>query len=48
MMKNETYKIVDEDNNVIDELVGLSLPEAENKLTDLLNEGADVYLTEDD
>ena len=46
-MKNELYKIVDEDNNIIVELEGLSLLAAENKLTDLLNEGADAYLTED-
>lgn len=44
MDKNKLYKIVDENDEVIDDLVNLTLTQAEDILPDLLNEGADAYI----
>lgn len=42
--RNDDWKIVDENDEVIDGLVNLDLTQAELKLAALLNEGADVYI----
>lgn len=45
---NETYRIVDDDMNVIDDLINLTLEQAETALCRVLNEGADAYLVEEE
>lgn len=40
------YKIIDENDNVVDDLKDLTLDEAEEALTRVLNEGADAYMQE--
>ena len=49
-MTNSTqnYRIVDEDNNIVDGLVGLSLSEAEHMLCRCLNHGADAYIQDEE
>lgn len=41
---NNDWKIVDENDEVIDDLVNLTLTQAEDILPNLLNEGADAYI----
>ncbi len=40
------WRIVDEDNNVVDELQGLTEREADEALCNCLNQGGDCYLQE--
>jgi len=42
--KLELYKIVDENDETVDDLENLTLRQAEDALPDLLNVGADVYI----
>jgi hypothetical protein len=48
MMKEKTFRIVDDNNNVIDELTSLSEFAAEQALTRCLNHGEDAYLQDED
>ena len=40
----QLHRIVDENDETVDDLTGLTEIQAENALPDLLNEGADVYI----
>lgn len=44
----QTYRIVDGKDNVVDDLVGLNLANAERVLCNVLNHGEDAYLQEED
>lgn len=45
-MTQPLYQIVDENHAVIDGLDYLTLPQAEQHLTRVLNEGADAYIAQ--
>tara|TARA_R110000744_G_scaffold170264_1_gene288377 strand:- start:874 stop:1182 length:309 start_codon:yes stop_codon:yes gene_type:complete len=42
-----TYRIIDNDDDLIENFEGMKLSEAEAVLPDLLNEGVDAYLQEE-
>lgn len=46
-VQNKTFRIVDEDNNVVDNLIGLSEHQADEALTKCMNEGADCFLQDE-
>lgn len=45
--QTKTFRIVDEDNNVVDDLTGLTDNQAEEALTNCLNNGGDCYLQDE-